>query len=63
MPNPHLNLISTRETLEILRLSSLDGAIRHLKRAGLKPVRRGHALLWDRAAVLALVADQAVPRA
>lgn len=63
MPNLPFNLISTRESLDILRLSSLDGAIRHLKRAGLKPIRRGHALLWDRAAVLDLVNSQGVSHA
>lgn len=51
-------LLTTREALPILRLSSLDGAIRHLRAAGLIPVRRGNALLWDRAQVLSLVSAE-----
>lgn len=59
MPHPDPELHTTREVLELLRFRSLDAAARHLRRSGIEPIRRGGALLWRRADVLALIARSA----
>lgn len=59
MPHSDPDLLSTREVLELLRFRSLDAAARHLRRSGIQPIRRGTALLWRRADLLALIARSA----
>jgi hypothetical protein len=52
---PHPALITTREACSLLRFASPDGAIRHLRGAGLVPIRRGSTWLWNHVAVLGLL--------
>lgn len=52
---PQSDPFTTRESMERLRFLSLDATIRHLRQSGLKPIRRGSRLLWNRDEVLALL--------
>jgi len=52
---PQSDPFTTREAMERLRYQSLDATINHLRLAGLRPIRRGSRLLWNRDEVLALL--------
>ena len=57
-PNPKASstdLLLTREVAALLRFSSVDGTLAHLRQHGLTPIVRGRAFLWRRTDVLALV--------
>ncbi len=47
--------MSTRETRMPLCYETNEGAISHLRKSGLKPIRRGRCLLWRRSEVFALI--------
>lgn len=52
---PIVTHYSTRESADRLRFASLDGTIRHLRKRGIKPVRRGRLLLWPAKAIDAIL--------
>lgn len=56
MSAPRPLQITTRETLPHLRYATPEAAVAFLRKAGLRPVKRGRDFLWNRAAVEALVA-------
>lgn len=47
--------LTTRETLPYTRYATTDAGAAFLRRAGLHPIHRGRALLWDREEVLAAI--------
>jgi hypothetical protein len=58
MSAPRPTHLTTRETLPHLRYATPEAAVAFLRKAGLRPVKRGRDFLWNRAAVEALVAGR-----